>query len=69
MPRLGHIQQQLVKWITCGGRTYIGASSRVPEGVFLKGFTIDELEPSLKRLIKRGIIKEINPCIYEMVNK
>lgn len=64
--KLGKIQKALVQWVTEGGYTYIGAGTNNHLRYGLGGKTCDEIERSLRVLVKRGIIKQHKPGFYSL---
>lgn len=53
--RLGPIQRDIVAYLRrCGGRAYIGPTTRAPE--FL-GYDLEQVEAALDRLIARRIVR------------
>lgn len=65
--RLGKIQAALIQWITdVGGYTYIGSGTQGHLRYGLGGRTLEEVERSLKALVKRGLIVEQKPGFYSL---
>lgn len=64
--RLGPIQRKLVQWVKEGNRVMVGASTVPPAHLGLGGYSLDEVEPALDRLVARRILIRENHCFYAL---
>lgn len=60
--RLGKIQGAILNWVG-NNRIIIGATSERPDS--LKGYTLDEIQPSLNKLIERNLLISYKHGFYE----
>lgn len=62
--RLGPIQKKLMQWVTEGGRVHIGDATVPPYHLGLQGYSMNEVGPSLARLVQRGVLESDKPGFY-----
>ncbi|MBF4453930.1 hypothetical protein IRT38_00680 (plasmid) [Acinetobacter sp. SK-43] len=60
--RIGKIQRAILNWVG-NNRIFIGATSERPDS--LKGYTLDEIQPSLNKLIERNLLISSKHGFYE----
>ncbi|EOZ8645468.1 hypothetical protein ACQWTT_001219 [Acinetobacter baumannii] len=64
--RLGKIQKAIMNWVG-NDRIFIGATSEKPK--LLSGYTLDEITPSLERLVNKNLLVSSRKGFYEKSEK